>query len=743
MKKSVILFFLCLLSSGYAISQVSHGGKPLPVSALTTRAEMAFEEMPSFDVAEQLRLDSLNESDLRSGFHFAYKFMTDYTPDNSGSWFTQADGTRVWRLGIRSQGAYSINILFSEYDLPEGAQLFLYDPDQTQVLGAFNHLNNSELKKLPVSPVDGDALIIEYQEPANAAFHGKLKVGEVNHDYRGFRGYEPKDNNATKHGCMNPLVCYEEATDKYNDIGRSVVLIVVNGETACSGTLINNTLNDGKPYMLTASHCLNNQFTISNPDYEAIAGNIIMFFKYESPVCDPVMRGTEELSMASTHLRAINENTDIALLELTETPPAYYQPYYAGWNAKDKGEAPYVGLHHPNGSVKRLNTADDVELATYPGGGVNFIDNGHWHVKEWTSGSTAGGSSGSGLFDNNNRLIGGLSGGESSCPYPYNDYYFAISQSWEVSEDADKQLKVWLDPLGENEDRLCDGIDPYGATPCIRLSNIKESGKQEKIEATLLSSPESGAAFGNNSLGMDEFAEAYNVTGEARVFGAYIVNPAITQDGTIDVEITIYNGNGKPEALLHSESFKPSFISYNKKNIVSSTKPLSRDQETFVTFSSPVYVSGDFFIGYKIRTASDVASFSAYNLPQGETTKNTTWINYQGKWIEATNHPALPMSTSLFVDPVIQYGSSTANAAIDNGHSIRIFTEKPSKTIHVLLPEAISKARYSIISMNGTVLQHGVVCGGENSIAMTDVAPGIYLIQVVSDKESFTQKILF
>ena len=138
------------------------------------------------------------------------------------------------------------------------------------------------------------------------------------------------------------------------------------------------------------------------------AGNIVTFFNYESPLCDPVMRGTEEMSMASTHFRATNESTDMALLELTEIPPVYYQPYYAGWNAKDQGSAPYVGIHHPDGSVKRLNTTDQVELTTYPFTD-NFIKNGHWHIKEWTDGCTRPGSSGSGLFDNNNQIIGGLS----------------------------------------------------------------------------------------------------------------------------------------------------------------------------------------------------------------------------------------------------------------------------------------------------------------------------------------------
>ena len=89
MKKLVTLFFLCLLVSAHLTGQISHGGRPLPMTILSTRSGSLFQEMPAFDIAEQLRIDSLNESDLRSSFHFAYKFMTDFTPDNSGSWFTQ------------------------------------------------------------------------------------------------------------------------------------------------------------------------------------------------------------------------------------------------------------------------------------------------------------------------------------------------------------------------------------------------------------------------------------------------------------------------------------------------------------------------------------------------------------------------------------------------------------------------------------------------------------------------------
>ena len=143
-----------LLAVKPTIAQISHGGKPLAWNALSgieSRSAEAslFVDMPSFDVEEELRIDSLNESDTRGGYRFAYKFITDYNPNNSGVNFTLPDGTRVWRLGIRSPGAYSINILFTRYELPEGAQLFLYNPDRSQILGSFNQMNNSESGILP------------------------------------------------------------------------------------------------------------------------------------------------------------------------------------------------------------------------------------------------------------------------------------------------------------------------------------------------------------------------------------------------------------------------------------------------------------------------------------------------------------------------------------------------------------------------------------------------------------------
>lgn len=161
--KNIISFLLIVVffSVSSLSAQISHGGRPLALNAFKGSSSEYFIDMPFFDPEEELRVDSLKQPEFRS-FRFAYKFVDQFHRGNSGVNFMLDDGTKVWRLGIRSQGAYSINVLFSEYELPEGAQLFLYNTDQSYILGSFNHLNNSEAGLLPVAPVPGDELIIEY-----------------------------------------------------------------------------------------------------------------------------------------------------------------------------------------------------------------------------------------------------------------------------------------------------------------------------------------------------------------------------------------------------------------------------------------------------------------------------------------------------------------------------------------------------------------------------------------------------
>lgn len=88
----------------------------------------------------------------------------------------------------------------------------------------------------------------------------------------------------------------------------------------------------------------------------------------------------------------------------------------------------------------------------------------HWGVY-WAEtanghGVTEGGSSGSPIFDKNNRAVGTLTGGSSTCENPNKmDVYGKMSVHWaSAGTSSDKQLKYWLDPTGASGGTL-DGRD--------------------------------------------------------------------------------------------------------------------------------------------------------------------------------------------------------------------------------------------------------------------------------------------
>lgn len=665
MKTKGLLFILNLIILNLSSqAQISHGGEPffLERSLLKSSTQSFFIEMPPFDVNTMLEEDKLNESNMKGAFRFAKKFFTDIEKGKSGLNYTLPDGTKVWQVGIRSTGAYSINVLFSEYHIPEGAKLFLYSSDKSDVLGSFTSENNSEDNILPISPVSGDEIIIEYTEPAHTIFEGKLKISEVNHDYKGILKSEPKNDLSGTFACMPDILCATVNAEVVN----SHVLLIINGNVLCSGALLNNTANDGKPYLLTAMHCFNYPLLSHRTMdfYIQTAGTIVAFFNYNRPVCNTNLRGTEEMSVARSFPRVVNESHDIALLELQETPPAYYKPYYAGWNINpDGGALPHFNIHHPEGTMAKYGESNKpITIGTF--NTSPFEPNAHWMLPGWTTGSTYGGSSGSPLFDNDNYIIGSLTGGSSFCsgnsPNGGTDYFAALYKGWDSGPDS-LHLKPWLDP-GNKGITKCPGFDPYTANPYVRVGNVNYNSG-DALSNTLINGQTGNFLFGTNNSGLIEFAEEFNLTNEAQVLGAFLINPIVAKITNDNIRVYLRNatGEGMPGDSLTSVIFRPQYANYS----TSATPPFSGvdktmldGAESFVKFDAPHAAGKKFFITYKFE--GNVSGFSIYNTTLSSGKSNTAWLKKSTGWFTADDQTKSPQptETSLAIQPLLQYLST-------------------------------------------------------------------------------------
>src|SRR5689334_25211353 len=123
-RRASVLPLLALLSAPLA-AQLQWGGAPPslggdgPVRALLA-APAPTASMPPVDVNSYLAEDSVAGKDVP--FRFGATLPVDLGLDNAGTWTTLPGGDRDWRLRVASHGAFSLGLLFSQYQLPPGAQ---------------------------------------------------------------------------------------------------------------------------------------------------------------------------------------------------------------------------------------------------------------------------------------------------------------------------------------------------------------------------------------------------------------------------------------------------------------------------------------------------------------------------------------------------------------------------------------------------------------------------------------------
>lgn len=754
LRSTLLLIISCFLLQN-AAGQISYGGQPLPLHAdMGARAlnpdATLFVEMPSFDGQGALRQSLEDRTDLKS-LEFAHKFHPFLRPDNAG--FTFVSGNmQVWRVGIRSKGAYSINLLFSKFRIPPGARLFVYNSDQTEILGSYTEKNNTELNMLPIQPIGGDELIVEYQEPAEAPFKGEIEIGEVNHDFVGiFRASEPRD---PEQDCHPNLVCYPEDIQP----GSGVVGLIINGTLYCTGVLVNNTAEDGTPYLLTATHCLNNNYNASflaNRKYDIIAGSIVAFFNYNSPLCnivdgkittDIIRRGPVQMTVASADSVLISEKHDISLLKLKDTPPVEYQPYYVGWNAGSSPLAHYHGLHHPNGGIKKVAVYEgQVNIGTYYDSalGYEMEPKSHWIVKAWNTGATERGSSGSPLLDREKRVIGTLTGGSSYCSSPKGpDYYGSLSNFWEVEGSLSNPNPIhhYLDPEGLQIKEM-GGFNPYMEQPYTRSNNFKESDREMKYYF------QSVPLFAtNNTFGYTEFAEQFNAKNEMQLRGVFICSPSVSNISQMNLFIRVYAGENGPERFLYEQPYHYSYQYFNNTDFGTAPRNMNYSVENYIRFDKPVSVSGTFYISYYDKNGVP-SGFSAFNVEPrkiGSGWVSTTWMKNTSGWVRSSENPEDPVNTALLISPYVIGNYSTAVEQERKQPTVTIYYAKEEKAI-VIKSQYVELKEWEIFNSSGIKIYRDTTDISINRISYSSahLPKGVYIVRVsTSDGKASVKKVL-
>lgn len=468
------MFLFC---SNKAKSQISEEGIPASFNEQSTlKSQLSTVQIPvNFSVEDMKVVDAWQVS---QGAPLAVSTLidTDLNMDNAGHWLTLSSGQKIWQLHLQAKGAIALMLYYDTFYIPEGGKLFIYNAEKTHLLGAYTSRTNPAGKSFATEFVAGDNITLEY-EPSLSGEQANIKINQIGYGYNHLSVFsELKSTGPGASGsCMVNINCEEgeEWQTEKNGVCQMVQKI---GTAAylCTGSLINNTAMDMKPYILSAFHCSQDlkKNTIASDDD---LNQWVFHFHFEHSRCDNSSPVTEQKSMVGCTRKVsipLDRGSDGLLLLLNNDIPKDYNVYFNGWDRRDTPASSGVNIHHPSADYMKISTFGSYSVET-----VTWLDdtntmgaqNAHWNVvfDPTPNGHsiTEGGSSGSPLLNQNKLIVGTLTGGNSSCRETNGrNIYGKLSYHWNKYSELDNgRMDIWLDPLN---------------TDAVNLAGLSQTGEE-------------------------------------------------------------------------------------------------------------------------------------------------------------------------------------------------------------------------------------------------------------------------
>lgn len=517
-----VLAVVALLLTGYtAKAQMSYGGEPYSFKNTISQVIPTI-EIEAVDAEALLAEDAANpgkDHALRIGV----TKDVNYTMSNCGRMDLLPNGGRVWRIAFHMKDATFTSMNFSTFNIPEGAELYLYTPDREYVIGMFTNKNQMEDGTFYPQEMPGEDIVVEYYEPAGVAFEGNLVINQISQGYYDFfhinKGIEGQIGNA-EGTCHPNAICYDATW--HPQINSVACYTMTQGGYVymCSGSMINNTANNNKQYFLSANHCYT-----ANATYK-------FYFLYQATTCTGNNGSILRTATGATVKAQDNANSssDFMLLEITGTINPNYDVYLAGWDCS--GTTPTnptscAAIHHPGGDIKKFSIPQ-----TLRNGAQVYNNTSKYWITTWAyaTGTTEQGSSGSALFNKDKLIVGQLYAGSSSCVATSEqghegpsgeDFYGKLSNSWTNNNNSSnsKKLKPWLDPNNTGattlQGRWMNGA-PSGICSTNNAANLNVYPNPTTGIVTISGSFNEGAGICNvyNMMGDLVTSKVINLNGE-------------------------------------------------------------------------------------------------------------------------------------------------------------------------------------------------------------------------------------
>ena len=417
-------------------------------------------------------------------------------------WQRNADGTLTAALSVTSATAAGVRAALRVENLPLNATVRFQAPNDAGVFEVSGEEiaatlarnaasgDGSEAASLYWSPlIEGETIVVEVElAPGTDPLDVRMAIPHVAHLVTSpAKSFEI--STAKSAACEVDVMCSASPDTAQMDAVARMLFAEGTSMFLCTGTLLaDQDPASTVPYFLSANHCINTQ---------ASASSLTTLWFYHSTACNSAIANPSRVQVAGGATLLYNSAaTDTSFMRLDNQPPA--GALFAGWFV---GATPSIGttatgLHHPGGDLLKISSGSITGYLTCtPPTAGQFSCNGAtaasgtFYSNAWTSGLTEPGSSGSGLFRSDGKLIGQLYGGSGTCATPEDDIYGRFDVAFNAA------LKSWL--VGNTLAVTKTGSGTVASAPAgIDCGTTCNASFASGTAVTLTATPAAGFVFG-------------------------------------------------------------------------------------------------------------------------------------------------------------------------------------------------------------------------------------------------------
>ncbi|NNE31301.1 MAG: T9SS type A sorting domain-containing protein [Winogradskyella sp.] len=726
-------------------------------------------KLETFDVKALIEEDKINDQDKSKPWRFGHELYVGHDFNDVGDWTILPNGDRIWRMSYKSEGAYTLNFMFDVFWIPEGATLYVYNDAKNDLIRPFTHHNNNPQEVLGTWMVNGEQAWIEYYQPAHVTGEAKLTVGAVVHGYRTAQTFQKALNDSGP--CNQDVDCdISPVSDPFQlntrkEEVKTANAMLLTGGGLCSGTLVNNTNNDGTPYFLTANHCGGGE------------GSWAFRFNWRSPnpQCATGVNsanGSFNQTVSGSLFRAASSQSDMKLVEITDTNffNTNTDLVWAGWN-RSTTQTPQInfGIHHPSGDIQKTCRYDQGATRSV----TNFNGNPNtqmWRIEDWDLGVTEGGSSGSALYNEDGHIIGMLSGGSAACSGTDDnggfDVYGRFGVAWDFGTTASSRLKDWLDPGNTGVTTLdiypALGTFDNDATVSAGPGNNSEICNEDfNPQVTLINRGDLNLTSAEVRYSLDAGADTViNWTGSLVTDEGIVLAAPVYSDlapGSHVFSISVRNPNGVADENPSNDNFSFAFevspeyatseVTFNllTDDYATETSWELRDSSGTLVSSGPASAYADF------TTYQEVISIPVYDACYTFTILDSfgdgICCNYgNGAYDLQDENGTIIIAGGDFGSSESVLFSAQDPLSVDEfglDKQIVLFPNPVDDILTINLNNINEDVNYKVFNTLGQQITEGNLNANDSHILnMSQQASGIYFVKLSTQKSSITKKVI-